>query len=503
MNKEVVMERPLVVVSNRLPYNLPRGSRPPKRNVGGLVNALEPVLIAHGGSWVGWDGALLPSTAAVEAALSRPLVFRTRSELSLHGVPLSEREVGLYYHGFSNRALWPLFHDFPEKAVFAPEAYAAYERVNRRFAQTTLERGGPGAHVWVHDFHLMLVPHFLRELGFKGQIDFFLHVPFPPPEIFRVVPWRKALLRGLLAADSVGFHIPRYRDNFVRSARELVGARDGGTGPRGGELLCHERGETSALAVPIGIDVDDFERIARSPSVAARTLKIRNAHEGCRILLGVDRLDYTKGIEQRLHGLEHFLSTMGPRAAGGVVLIQIVVPSRHQVEEYRTMKREIDREVGRINGEYGRDAWMPIHYQYQALEREELVAHYCAADVMLVTSLRDGMNLVASEYAASRWDERGVLVVSEFAGVSERSPGAILVNPHDVEGCAAAIAQALNMDSSERRDRMALLRARVRSNPAVRWAARCLGHSVALLPASPIASAPPPRVRPESALGAA
>ncbi len=465
----------LVVVSNRLPYNLPHapGSRPPRRNVGGLVNALEPALAQYGGAWIGWDGNPLPSGAAVAEALARPLVFRTRSRVELHGVPLSEREVSLYYHGFSNRALWPLFHDFPGKVAFSPEEWSVYERVNRRFAEAVALRTGPGCRVWVHDFHLMLVPRLLRELGFRGPLNFFLHVPFPAPEIFRALPWRSEVLEGLLGCDGVSFHVGQYRDNFVGSARQLSGARSVGFGPEGSVMLRHRTGETAVSAVPIGIDVEDFERIARKPEVEARARRIRDCLGGCRMLFSADRLDYTKGIEERLAILERFFET-NPDAVGRVVLVQVVVPSRHQVEEYRMLKREIDRKVGRINGLLGREGWMPVHYRYRALDREELVAHYRAADVLLVTPLRDGMNLVASEFAASRVDGHGALVVSEFAGIAERSPGALLVNPYDVDGCASEVRRALEMDPEEQRTRMAQLRERVRANPLRRWVERCL-----------------------------
>jgi trehalose-6-phosphate synthase len=260
----------------------------------------------------------------------------------------------------------------------------------------------------------------------------------------------------------------------VRCARDVVGAELVVEDRNGSTRLVHDATETEAAAVPIGIDVEDFERIARLPEVASRARRLRDVHGNCRILFSADRLDYTKGIKERLQVFERFLASQ-PESARRVVMIQIVVPSRHQVEEYRVMKREIDREVGRINGEHGRDGWVPVHYRYQALERDELVAHYLAADVALVTPLRDGMNLVAAEFAASRVDEDGVLVVSEFAGIAERSPGAILVNPYDLERSVAAIAKGLNMDPAERKSRMIKLRERVRSNPASRWAARCLG----------------------------
>lgn len=471
---------PLVVVSNRLPYDLRRDStgRPPKRNVGGLVNAVEPVLARLGGSWVGWDGTVLPSLAAVTAEMSRPLVSETPSGVRVVGVPLSERELARYYHGFANRSLWPLFHDFPGKAVFEPEDHAIYVRVNRRFAEAARAWAGERGRIWVHDYHLMLVPLFLRQHGFRGTVDFFLHIPFPPAEILRVLPWREELLEGLLASDSVAFHTELYRDNFVESANQILGAEpDAGT-PGGAIRLAHGGRRTLVVAAPIGIDVEEFERVASLPSVVARCRRIREAHGGRRILFGADRLDYTKGIRERLRAVERFLSSRS-QYGKQVIFIQVVVPSRHQVDEYRQMKRDIDREVGRINGELGRLGWVPIHYRYQALDREELVAHYRAADVALVTPLRDGMNLIAAEFAASRVDGDGVLVVSEFAGIAGRCPGALVVNPYDIEGFCRALERALEMDPQERWARMAALRERVRSNPVHRWAERCLGPEAA------------------------
>ncbi len=481
----------LIVVSNRLPYNVPRepGGRAPKRNVGGLVNALEPVMASRGGAWIGWDGIHLPSAGAVASSLAHPVTFRAPSGITLHGVPLSDREVGRYYHGFANRAIWPLFHGFLTTAVFQPEDYAAYVRVNRRFAESALGRAGREGRIWVHDFHLMLVPLFLREMGFRGRIDFFLHIPFPAPEIFRALPWRREILRGLLAADTVAFHTELYRDNFVSAAALLAGGRALSPDARGQVPIRHDGGRCAALAVPIGIDVEDFERVARMPAVEARAVRVREAHSGCRILFGADRLDYTKGIKERLHALEHYLKS-SPEVAGTVVLIQVLVPSRHKVEEYRVMKREIDQEVGRINGEYGREGWIPIHYLYRALDREELVAYYRAADVALVTPLRDGMNLVAAEFATSRVDVDGVLIVSEFAGIADRCDGAIRVNPYDRQGTAQAIAEALAMDASERARRMTRLQRFVRSNTVSRWADCCLGVT------TPREPSPPPRPRP-------
>jgi len=476
---------PLVVVSNRLPYNLPRPGdrRPPKRNVGGLVNAMEPVLMGRGGSWVGWGGVPSPSASAVASSLANPQVYRTPTGIDLYSVPVSDREIAAYYRGFSNRTLWPLLHGFTGKAVFSPEDYAVYERVNRRFAEVALANAGGNSRIWVQDFQLMLVPQFLREMGFRGSLDFFLHIPFPALEIFRALPWRRELAKGMLAADSVGFHIEEYRDNFVAVAEKLAGARVE-TESEDRTFLTHEGGSCQALASPIGIDVDDYERIARMRRVEKRAFNIRESHPNCRILFAADRLDYTKGITERLHSMERFLSNY-PGAAGRVVLIQIVVPSRRKVEEYRVMKRGIDEEVGRINGQYGREGWVPIHYRYCGLDREELVSHYRAADVALVTPLRDGMNLVASEFAAARVDEDGILILSEFAGIAHYAPGSILLNPYDQDGLVRALGQAFTMEPEERKARMVKLRKQIHSNPVSRWAARCLRTEA--VPAKPAA----------------
>ncbi|MBP7148258.1 MAG: trehalose-6-phosphate synthase [Acidobacteria bacterium] len=465
-------EASLVVVSNRLPYDLPGhgGAERPRRNVGGLVNALEPVLGKCGGTWIGWDGRILPNLAAVQAALGAPRA-RTMGGVEYIGLPLSERELARYYHGYCNRVLWPLLHDFVGKVVFGAGDFEFYERVNRRFAEIAARSAGPAGRVWVHDFHLLLVPGMLRELGFQGRIDFFLHVPFPPPELFRTLPQRERTLASLLAADTLGFHIARYRDNFRASAESLGLAR--GMPRDAGFLLAHERGRTSLLVAPVGVDMESFDRLARDPAVVAKAARIRAAHGHRPIVFSADRLDYTKGIRSRMLALERLLAD-DPGSAGRFDLVQVVVPSRHQVEEYRQLKRDIDREVGRINGEYGDAGWMPIHYRYRALEREDLVAHFLAADVCLVTPLRDGFNLVAAEFVASRPDDDGVLICSEFAGVAELLPGALLVNPYDMEAVARAIREALAMPRVQRAGRKKRLREAVRTLDASAWADRCL-----------------------------
>ena len=463
----------LVVVSNRLPYEFGRSGTSPRRHVGGLVNALEPVFDRLGGVWVGWDGVSLPTASAVSELLARPRAMELPSGRELCGVPLSERELSRYYNGLCNRALWPLFHDFPDKGTFLTEDWESYVQVNRRFAGIVAGKARTGGRVWVHDYQLTLVPRFLRELGFAGRIDFFLHTPFPPAEIYRALPWRTEVLNGLLAADAVVFHTARYRDNFVEAALAL-GVAEVARGRAGDPIELRHAGRTTCVAAePIGIDVDAFTSLAASPETQQRARRIRGAYGDRAIVFGAERLDYTKGVLERLQAVERLLR-LHPEMAGSFVLLQVVVPSRHVVEEYRRMKRDIDREVGRINGEFGADGWQPVHYRYRALDRAELVAHFLAASVALVTPLRDGMNLVAAEFAASRVDGDGVLVLSEFAGIADMVDGALLVNPNDIEGLARAVRHALLMPDAARRERMNRLRATVLANPAAAWAERCL-----------------------------
>jgi trehalose 6-phosphate synthase len=467
-----------VVVSNRLPYDVGRPVENQRRNVGGLVNALEPVFDRMGGVWIGWDGVSLPNAQAVSQVLAQPRTMRLPSGRELCGVPLSERELALYYNGLCNRALWPILHDFPDKGTFATEDWESYVQVNRRFAEVAARHAHGGGRIWVHDYQLTLVPRFLREQGFKGKIDFFLHTPFPPTEIFRALPWRCEVLGGLLAADAVVFHTPRYRDNFIDAACTL-GPGVVSTPRAGGSVDLTQQARTTRVAAePIGIDVDGFATLASSPETGSRARRIRAAYGERAIVFGAERLDYTKGVLERLLAVERLLR-LHPEMAGSFVLVQVVVPSRHVVEEYRRMKRDIDREVGRINGAFGADGWQPVHYRYRALDRPELVAHFLAASVALVTPLRDGMNLVAAEFAASRVDGGGVLVLSEFAGIADLVDGALLVNPNDIESLAEAVHRALEMPADEQRERMSRLRPAVLANPARAWAERCLSVSAA------------------------
>ncbi|GAA0929493.1 trehalose-6-phosphate synthase [Pseudonocardia zijingensis] len=447
-----------VVVANRLPVDLeklPDGSRRWKRSPGGLVTALEPMLRSRDGAWVGWPG--LPD-ADVE-----PLV---EDGLHLHPVRLSAKEVEEYYEGFSNGTLWPLYHDVVAPPVFHRHWWQAYVRVNERFAEVTAQVAAKGATVWVQDYQLQLLPAALRELRPDLRIGFFLHIPFPPTELFMQLPWRKRIVEGLLGADLVGFHTPGGARNFRWLATRLAGASPGHGRT---EVIVGDR-PVKLGPFPISIDSGELDRMSRSPEVQERAKQIRaDLGDPKRVVLGVDRLDYTKGIDVRLQAFEELLAE-GRIDAEDTVMIQLATPSRERVEHYQRMRADIEQAVGRINGEYARVGHPAVHYLHQSLPREELVAFFVAADVMLVTPLRDGMNLVAKEYVACRSDNGGVLVLSEFAGAALELKDALLVNPHDTDGVKNALYAALTMDRDEGRRRMRALRRQVLSHDVDRWA---------------------------------
>jgi trehalose 6-phosphate synthase len=446
-----------VVVANRLPVDLekhPDGSQRWKRSPGGLVTALEPMLRSRDGAWVGWPG--LPD-AEVE-----PLV---EDGLQLHPVGLSAREVEDYYEGFSNGTLWPLYHDVVAPPSYHRHWWQAYVRVNERFAEATAAVAAPGATVWVQDYQLQLLPAALRALRPDLRIGFFLHIPFPPVELFQQLPWRQRIVEGLLGADLVGFHTPGGARNFRLLAAQFAGATPGA----GDEV--HHQGRTVKLgAFPISIDSARLDALARSPEVQERAKQIRaDLGDPERVVLGVDRLDYTKGIDVRLRAFEELLAegrTDGERA----VMIQLATPSRERVEHYQQMRAEIEQSVGRINGAHARVGHPVVHYLHQSLPRDELAAFFVAADVMLVTPLRDGMNLVAKEYVACRTEGGGTLVLSEFAGAAIELQEALLVNPHDTDGVKDALARALEMPAEEADRRMRVLREQVLTHDVDRWA---------------------------------
>ncbi len=449
----------LVIVANRLPVH--RSGRGPgalwAESAGGLVTALSPILRDRAGAWVGWAG----STG------KPPRPFR-HNGLALRPVPLSEREQEVYYHQMCNRTLWPLYHDAIRTPEFDHNWWRPYQRVNERFARAAAAVARRGDLVWVHDYHLQLVPRMLRSLRPDVRIGFFLHIPFPPEELFAWLPWRREVLAGLLGADVVGFQTHAAAQNFARAAREFAGAEGSGT-----ELGFDGRA-VRVGSFPISIDFNWFDRSASAPAVVDKAHEIRRRIGASRkILLSIDRLDYTKGIDMRLRAFETLLA----RASASVsdcVFIQIAAPSRESVREYAQIRTRVEQIVGRINGEYSVPGRVAVHYFRRGFTREELLAYYRAADVMVVTPLRDGMNLVAKEYVATRSDLGGVLVLSEFAGAARELRRALLVNPRDIEGMAIAMEHAVCLPRAEARHRMAILRTVVRRHDVFEWAAAFL-----------------------------
>jgi trehalose 6-phosphate synthase len=441
---------------------LPDGTTTWKRSPGGLVTALEPLLRRRRGAWIGWPGI-------VDAA-EKPIV---EEGLQLHPVRLSAEDVARYYEGFSNATLWPLYHDVIVKPIYHREWWDRYVDVNRRFAEATSRAAAAGATVWVQDYQLQLVPKMLRELRPDLTIGFFLHIPFPPVELFMQLPWRTEIIEGLLGADLVGFQLVGGAQNFLFLARRLAGANTSrgsvGVRSRFGEAQLGSR-TVRVGAFPISIDSAELDHKARDRSARRRAKEIRAEVGNPRmVLLGVDRLDYTKGIDVRLQAFFELLAE-GRAKRDDTVLVQLATPSRERVESYQILRNDIERQVGHINGEYGEVGRPVVHYLHRPLPRDELIAFYVASDVMLVTPLRDGMNLVAKEYVACRSDLGGALVLSEFAGAAAEFKQAYLVNPHDTEGVKDAIEAAINQSVGEGRRRMRALRRQVLAHDVDRWA---------------------------------
>jgi len=452
-------------VANRLPIDmerLPNGSTTWKRAPGGLVTALEPLLRRRRGAWIGWPGVVDADEEVI-----------ADEEMRLHPVRLSADDVAEYYEGFSNATLWPLYHDVIVKPIYHREWWERYVDVNRRFAETAAKAAAQGATVWVQDYQLQLVPKMLRELRPDLTIGFFLHIPFPPVELFMQIPWRTEIVEGLLGADLVGFHLTGGAQNFLILARRLLGASTSrgavGVRSRFGEVHIGSR-TVRVGAFPISIDSANLDRKARDRAVRRRAREIRAEIGNPRkILLGVDRLDYTKGIDVRLKAFAELLAD-GRVKRDDTVLVQLATPSRERVESYQILRQDIERQVGHINGEYAEVGHPVVHYLHRPVPRDELVAFFVAADVMLVTPLRDGMNLVAKEYVACRSDLGGALVLSEFTGAAAELRQAYLVNPHDLEGVKDAIEAALNQSEEEGRRRMRIMRRQVLTHDVDRWA---------------------------------
>lgn len=456
-----------VVVANRLPVDRGDDDEPWRRSPGGLVTALEPVVRSTGGAWVGW-----PGQADLDAP---PFEF---DGVHLVPVSLSADDVAKYYEGFSNDTIWPLYHDVIAAPTYHRAWWDAYVRVNRRFADAAADVAAPGATVWVHDYQLQLVPKMLRDARPDLTIGYFHHIPFPAYGIFSQLPWRAQVLEGLLGADVIGFQRTADAGNFAMAVRRRFGYES-----RAGAIRVPTAdGQTRtaiARAYPISIDTAAYEELARRPEIQARAAEIREELGNPRsVLLGVDRLDYTKGIRHRLKAVGELFDD-GHFTIGDATLVQVASPSRERVAAYMQLRDEIELAVGRINGDHDTVGLTAIRYLHHSYPREEMVALFLAADVMLVTALRDGMNLVAKEYVASRVDGGGVLVLSEFAGASDELTQALRINPHDIQGLKQAIMTAVEMPVEEKRRRMRALRRRVRDNDVSAWSRKFLGDLAA------------------------
>ncbi len=450
-----------VVVANRLPVDrlvTGDGEEIWRTSPGGLVAALEPVMRSVDGAWVGWAGQPDLEIEPFEAVGIR-----------LIPVPLSAQEVAEYYEGFSNDTIWPLYHDVIAPPQYHREWWDAYVTVNRRFAEAAAAAVAPGGTVWVHDYQLQLVPEMVRELRPDVVIGYFHHIPFPAHGLFAQLPWRDQVLRGLLGADVIGFQRAQDAAYFLAAVKR--------------RLKYDVKSSTVALpdgrtplvkGFPISIDTTPYLEMLQRPDIQARAAEIRESlGNPKKILLGVDRLDYTKGIRHRIKAFGELLD-QGTISVQDVTFVQVASPSRERVDAYVQLRDEIELAIGRINGDHDTMGHTAIRYLHQGFPREEMVAMYLAADVMLVTALRDGMNLVAKEYIATRADNRGVLVLSEFTGAADELRQAVRVNPHDVEGLKEAIITAIEMPPGEQGRRMRALRKKVLENDVTAWSSSFL-----------------------------
>jgi trehalose 6-phosphate synthase len=467
----------LVVMANRLPVDRlidPDGTVHWSPSPGGLVTAMQSVMRGHDGAWVGWSGDPGPAPQPFDA-----------DGMHLHAIGLSQAEIEGHYEGFCNETLWPLYHDVIVPPRFRRSWFEAFRTINRRFAEEAARIVAPGGIVWVHDYQLQLVPAMMRQLRPDVRIGWFNHIPFPPVELFSQLPWRHQVIQGLLGADLLGFQRRADAENFVRVCQHLLDLPTRGdtvTLPKtankrmGAESSNHSHSGTGgrvvrATAFPISVDACGLDALAQTPAVIERAQQIRkDLGEPDVLLLGVDRLDYTKGIGHRLKAYSELLADAGLGPPPASVLVQVATPSRERVTAYIELRDQVEATVGRTNGDYGRIGQPAIHYLHQSYDRAEMAALFLAADVMLVTPLRDGMNLVAKEYVMCRPDEGGALVLSEFTGSSGELEQAFICNPHDITDLKATIQRAINADPADNKRRMRAMRKRVREYDVQRWA---------------------------------
>jgi trehalose 6-phosphate synthase/phosphatase len=453
----------LLIVSNRLPVTIveSHGRAVVRQSVGGLATGMRGPHQQRNGLWIGWPGPTSDLDPATRADIDAQL-----SALRLVPIHLDQREIDVFYEEISNAVLWAVCHDRIDRLPLRVSGWDVYEHVNARYADIVAEHWQPGDTIWVHDYQLLRLPALLRERLPQARIGFFLHIPFPNPEVYFTLSTRRWLVEGMLGADLIGFHTRRYRGHFTAALRRLLGMEMDAS-----DHVAYNGRRIRLGIFPMGVDAADFATRSTARDVSARTLELKTSTQ--RLLVGIDRLDYSKGIARRLASFERLLIGH-PEWRERVRLVQVAVPSRGRVNEYRRFRREVEALVGRINGEFATPTWTPIQYLFRSVPAETLLSLYRAADVMLVTPLRDGMNLVAKEFAASRTDEDGVLLLSEFAGAVDELRDAVIVNPYDIDGVADAIHHALAMDGVERRTRMRRLRAQVFEHDVHRWAGEFL-----------------------------
>ncbi len=464
----------LIIVSNRLPITAEAtddGLRLTPSN-GGLVTALAPVLQQQGGSWVG-------SLDATSDELPDHLVadWPSTNGYALEPVFLSSDKRRSFYEGFSNEIIWPLFHGFPSRCKFGSDYWRGYLNANETFGARVERVWNRQDFIWVHDYHLMLVGGALRARGWRGRLGYFHHIPFPPADIFETLPWRVEVLEALMQFNTLGFQTARDRQNFIASLHDhLPDSRSSAAGDR---IVVRSGDRTASAGVyPISIDYEEFADGANDPRVISAFETIREQAGETQIVLAIDRLDYTKGIPERLMSFQTLLERH-PNLRGKVTLIQAVVPSREQVPEYCELKLQIEALVSKVNGEFSRPGWIPIQYFHRSLSRIELLALYRAAHIAFVTPLKDGMNLVAKEFCTARTDNLGVLILSEFAGAAqELKCGALVVNPYHIARVASVLHFALLMDEAEQSERMSLMRSHIRRHDVFHWARSFLSEGL-------------------------
>ena len=451
-------------MSNRAPIEVvnENGQERVEPTVGGVGSTFLRLLERYGGLWIAWTGG--------SGASKRTMLPPVDPRFAMSLLRLSEKDVSNYYYGMCNRGLWPLMHFMTLNCRFDAPQWRSYCQVNQIFAKAAEEESSSYESVWIQDFHLALTPQLMRERNPELPIGMFWHVPWPPEQVFRVFPWRSELLAGMLGSDLIGFHTPTYAKHFLDSCEKILGFtvdRDSGT-------VYHDSRRTRVGAFPLGIAAEYFHDLSMSERVQRRAHQIRKALHTRTVALGVDRLDYTKGIGERLLGFERFLES-NPQHRQNVTLVLIAVPSRTRVAEYAALKKQIDELVGRVVGRFSSHGWVPIRYLYTQFPTDELVAYYQAADIALVTPLRDGMNLVAKEYVASRLTDNSALILSEFAGAALELKTALQVNPYDIDQIARGIRHAVDMSVEERCERFAQMRKIVQSNNLDRWSELFLG----------------------------